>query len=123
MSHSRVGVGRSKTSGHGVSALPIAAAGRAVWLFFALALPALGACSDAAPGELDEWGGSLPQRSLGQPDPSGPTCPEAGDMPSPFPADLARSQTAAAGTIAGSFAVSATGEAIYSMPLSMPPGR
>ncbi|KYG00647.1 hypothetical protein BE21_57210 [Sorangium cellulosum] len=40
-----------------------------------------------------------------------------------LPADLPRSETVAAGAIGGTFSASSTGEATYTMPLAVPPGR
>jgi Salmonella virulence plasmid 65kDa B protein len=40
-----------------------------------------------------------------------------------FPSDLPPDITLSAGTISGAFSVSATGEAIYRLPLGVPPGR
>src|SRR5262249_52324910 len=57
------------------------------------------------------------------PGPVIPVCPEPGAVPSPLPPDLQASPTVAAGTAQGSFSVSSTGEAMYSMPLIAPPGR
>ncbi len=57
-------------------------------------------------------------------DPVDVICPEFDSATSPLPAtDLAAGATAAAGNIQGSFAVSSNGEATYSMPLLVPPGR
>jgi hypothetical protein len=43
-------------------------------------------------------------------------CPAAGELPTLLPPDLA------AGTIEGSFSVTSTGEAVYSMKVIVPPG-
>ncbi|WP_437570485.1 RHS repeat-associated core domain-containing protein [Sorangium sp. So ce542] len=40
-----------------------------------------------------------------------------------LPVDLPRSETVAAGAIGGTFSASSTGEATYTMPLAVPPGR
>src|SRR5262245_44169410 len=40
-----------------------------------------------------------------------------------FPSDLPPDITLSAGTMRGAFSVSATGEAIYTLPLVVPPGR
>jgi Salmonella virulence plasmid 65kDa B protein len=52
------------------------------------------------------------------------TCPAQGEVTqSPLPPDLPASPTAPAGAVAGAFSVSSTGEALYTMPLLVPPGR
>src|SRR5258706_8660899 len=51
------------------------------------------------------------------------TCPSFDPSKSPLPADLPPADTVAAGTMAGSFSVSHTGEATYTLPLVVPPGR
>src|SRR5262245_1968183 len=52
-------------------------------------------------------------------------CPEADDADalSLLPPSLSAYPTEPAGTINGAFSVSTTGEAIYSLDLSLPPGR
>jgi RHS repeat-associated protein len=50
-------------------------------------------------------------------------CPKFDPSKSPLPADLPPGETIAAGSAAGAFAVSQTGEATYTMPLRAPPGR
>jgi hypothetical protein len=50
-----------------------------------------------------------------------PPCPPLDD--SVFPPDLQAPSTVEAGTIDGSFSVSPSGEAAYSIPLAVPPGR
>jgi RHS repeat-associated protein len=57
-------------------------------------------------------------------DPSAVTlaCPAYDPASSPLPPALSPSETATAGTLSGSFAVSAFGNATYSIPLVVPPG-
>jgi RHS repeat-associated protein len=50
------------------------------------------------------------------------TCPADDPASSPLPSPLPTSDTATAGTLSGSFAVSAFGNATYSVPLVVPPG-
>ncbi|AGP42258.1 SpvB/TcaC N-terminal domain-containing protein [Sorangium cellulosum] len=50
-------------------------------------------------------------------------CPEPDETAPPFPAELPRSATVEAGEIAASFGVTSTGEATYTIPLAVPPGR
>jgi hypothetical protein len=50
-------------------------------------------------------------------------CPEPDPEQDLFPADLPASTTIEAGAIGGSFSVTSTGEAVYTMPLVVPPGR
>jgi RHS repeat-associated protein len=50
-------------------------------------------------------------------------CPAYDPATSPLPADLPLADTAAAGALPGSFAVSRSGEATYTIPLVVPPGR
>jgi hypothetical protein len=51
------------------------------------------------------------------------TCPGFDPSKSPLPADLPAVQAESAGAIAGAFSVSHGGEATYTMPLAVPPGR
>ena len=51
------------------------------------------------------------------------SCPAPDPAASPFPAELPQAATSPAGTIPGSFAVSQSGEATYSISLTVPPGR
>jgi RHS repeat-associated protein len=77
--------------------------------------------------------GSKPPSGPPKPSPGGSTppdpavlalmCPSPDPVKSPFPDDLPLSDTAAAGTLPGSFAVSRSGEATYSIPLTVIPGR
>ncbi|XXY17780.1 RHS repeat-associated core domain-containing protein [Sorangium sp. So ce216] len=85
---------------------------------------AVAACSDSPrdprlfllDGDLDIEGPVLPGDDL-----LGTLCP--GYDTTALPEDLPRSETAAAGAIGGTFSVSSTGEATYTMPLAVPPGR
>ncbi|AUX47303.1 uncharacterized protein SOCE26_088210 [Sorangium cellulosum] len=67
-------------------------------------------------GDFDIEGPVFPEGDL-----LGTLCPDYD--PKALPDDLPRSETAAAGAIDGSFSVSSTGEATYTMLLSVPPGR
>jgi RHS repeat-associated protein len=51
------------------------------------------------------------------------TCPSPDSGASPFPAELPAADTAPAGSLPGTFAVSRSGEATYSIPLAVLPGR
>jgi len=78
------------------------------------------ACTDSPPRPLfgrasGAWEVEFP--------PAMPECPDPGDQPDPFPPDLANTSSVPAGTIPGSFSVSSTGEAVYALPLAVPPGR
>jgi len=78
------------------------------------------ACTDSPPRPLFDrtsaaWEVEIP--------PAMPQCPGPGDEPDPFPPDLADSTSVVAGAVPGSFSVSSTGEAVYSVPLVVPPGR
>jgi len=73
------------------------------------------ACSGPAPWMPKPPGGPHPQED--------PTCEQFVPGSSPFPADLPATETVSAGTMRGAFAVSSTGEATYSLPLLVPPGR
>jgi hypothetical protein len=78
------------------------------------------ACTDSPSRPL--FGRASAAWSEGIP-PAMPQCPDSDDEPDPFPPDLADTISVSAGTIPGSFSVSSTGEAIYSLPLTGPPGR
>ena len=93
--------------------------------FLALLLCVLtvASCRDTAP--RSRW--SRSSRALTA-DPSSPPdlppeCPRPGDVPDPFPPDLPPGPTAEVGTLAGAFSVSASGDAAYSIPLPVLPGR
>src|SRR5512140_2658092 len=73
-------------------------------------------------------GNAPPGPHSGTGEPSDPaafslTCPAPDPAKSPFPAELSPADTAPAGTLPGSFAVSRLGDATYSIPLVVPPGR
>lgn len=89
--------------------------GRAAW---AAAVLVFFACVLAVTAHADTGTGGPPS-----PGPIIPICPQPDAGPSPLPPDLPAGPTVAAGTVPGSFSVSSTGEAIYSMPLVAPPGR
>ncbi|MDC0747778.1 FG-GAP-like repeat-containing protein [Polyangium mundeleinium] len=96
-------------------------------LLFIICVLAGGACSDLPRTEIGEAkqavDGENPPGE--EPGPSqDPTCPPApSDVASSFPPDLSGSETTPAGTMPGSFSVTPTGEAHYTMPLVVPPGR
>ncbi|NUQ73440.1 MAG: hypothetical protein HUU21_07785 [Polyangiaceae bacterium] len=85
------------------------------WLFLLAFVLAVVGCNDsAAPGfSQAPWFVKGPSSSG--------FCAEPGSIA--VPGALAPSSTVPAGTIAGSFSVTSTGEAIYSMPLEVVPGR
>ncbi|MDI3282659.1 RHS repeat-associated core domain-containing protein [Polyangium sp. 15x6] len=93
-------------------------------LFFVAAVLATGACTGHGEPRLEE--ARLAQEGPNDPGPTpGPTpdpsCPTSGPA---FPADLTSStEPSDAGAIAGSFSVTATGDARYVLPLEAAPGR
>src|SRR4051812_41151166 len=88
-------------------AAPTAAAMRGHWLpllLFVVCVLGGTACSDSAPERTGDGSSAL---VLGPPAPGIELgCPKPGDAASPFPAELALSNTPAAGTIPGAFSVS-----------------
>ncbi|HSN98095.1 MAG TPA: FG-GAP-like repeat-containing protein, partial [Candidatus Nanopelagicales bacterium] len=78
-------------------------------------------CQDASPRRV--FGRSRSALQIDPPPPMEPVCPSPDDGPDPRPAPLSPSPSVAAGTLPGSFAVTSGGEATYSMPLPVLPGR
>ncbi|HSN97431.1 MAG TPA: SpvB/TcaC N-terminal domain-containing protein, partial [Candidatus Nanopelagicales bacterium] len=78
-------------------------------------------CRDAP--SLPMVGRTRGASQIGQPPPMEPVCPSPDDGPDPRPAPLPPSLSVAAGTLPGSFAVTTGGEATYSIPLPILPGR
>ncbi|AKT42727.1 FG-GAP-like repeat-containing protein [Chondromyces crocatus] len=92
-------------------------------LLLLIAVLLVGACSDA--GSPLVWT-STPQ-ALWEASPIPPIhpllCLGPDEGPTPFPPDLAQGTTTAAGTLPGSFSVTSTGEATYTIPVPTLPGR
>ncbi|HSN96714.1 MAG TPA: SpvB/TcaC N-terminal domain-containing protein, partial [Candidatus Nanopelagicales bacterium] len=90
-------------------------------LVLVLCVLAVISCQDASPRRL--FGSARSAIQLGQPPPTEPVCPSPDDGPDPRPAPLPPSSSVPAGTLPGSFAVTTGGEATYSIPLPVLPGR
>lgn len=90
---------------------------RLLALTAALLVCGTSAGSDGPPP--DTTGGDAPSTPL----PSDPVCPSSGAVSPLASTGAPRSETVAAGSIAGAFSASPTGEASYTMPLTLPPGR
>ncbi|HSO00402.1 MAG TPA: SpvB/TcaC N-terminal domain-containing protein, partial [Candidatus Nanopelagicales bacterium] len=91
-----------------------------------LCVLAVASCRDTAPRAL--WSRtSRASRALtadpSQPPDPPPVCPRPGDVPDPFPPDLPSGPTAEIGALSGAFSVTASGDAAYSIPLPVLPGR
>lgn len=86
----------------------------------ALAMLAIVACTMG-----NNWPPPLPGEVGGVENPTAVAlvCPEDDGNSAAFPPGLPRGETVSAGAITGSFAVSASGDATYTIPLVVPPGR
>ncbi|HSN98542.1 MAG TPA: SpvB/TcaC N-terminal domain-containing protein, partial [Candidatus Nanopelagicales bacterium] len=96
---------------------------RPALLLLLLCVLTVASCRDTAPPS--RW--SRASRALTAdpskpPDPP-PVCPGPGDVPDPFPPDLPHGSTAEVGALTGAFSVTASGDAAYSIPLPVLPGR
>src|SRR4051812_7283139 len=97
---------------------------RLLWPLFLCLMCVLpqGACATLTPGESTAAADTPRSPPDPAPDPGpAPVCPQPDD--SLFPPDLPLTSPAAVGTIEGSFAVSHAGQATYTLPLNVPPGR
>lgn len=108
-------------SGAGVGTTFSSVTGRAsAWQFLAVLVGLVLLAPPSSAGQ----GGPGPQGPGPQP-PSwdDPVCPTPGDVPSPFPPALPREPTAAVGALTGTLETSPYGDAVYSLPLVVPPGH